>query len=107
MLYIDTVPGSGFSIGSWDSYEDDDVAEILVWTINEFFVKFPELQPNNFYIAGEGYAGVIIPILIKEIARYNDKETTNITLKGFTIGNPATLPEEVDAIQGEFPEYVF
>jgi carboxypeptidase C (cathepsin A) len=49
---------------------------------------------NDLYIAGESYAGVYIPQLVKRIDDYNNKnQETNVykpNLKGFMVGNGIT-----------------
>jgi carboxypeptidase C (cathepsin A) len=57
--------------------------------------KFPEIQANDLYIAGESYAGIYIPQLVKRIDAYNtlhanDKDTYKPNLKGFMVGNGVT-----------------
>jgi len=53
--------------------------------VDLFTNKFPELKANNFFIAGESYAGVYIPTLAKEML-----DNTNINLKGIAVGDPCT-----------------
>jgi serine carboxypeptidase-like clade I len=62
----------------------------------DFFTnKFPELQPNEFFITGESYAGVYIPTLSKEILDHNSNRTSNdssivVNLVGIAVGDPCT-----------------
>ena len=62
----------------------------------DFFTnKFPELQPNEFFITGESYAGVYIPTLSKEILDHNFNRTSNdssivVNLVGIAVGDPCT-----------------
>lgn len=60
----------------------------------DFFRKFPNLKKNDFYIAGESYAGVYIPFLAKKIIDMNElpSSETKIKLKGIMIGNGCTNP---------------
>jgi carboxypeptidase C (cathepsin A) len=37
----------------------------------DFFQKFPEYKKNNFWLAGESYAGKYIPDLAVLIDQYN------------------------------------
>ena len=57
--------------------------------------KFPELQGNDLYIAGESYAGIYVPKLVQRIDTYitdnNGKEGVYVpNLKGFMVGNGVT-----------------
>ena len=46
---------------------------------------------NEFFIAGESYAGIYIPLLASEIINYNRKiDDHKINLKGVLIGNGCT-----------------
>lgn len=54
-----------------------------------FFEKFPELREKDFYITGESYAGIYVPILAYRVLEYNEKaeEGKKIILKGIAVGN--------------------
>ena len=56
-----------------------------------FFTYYPEYKKNNFWIAGESYAGKYIPDLAFRIDHYNLDPTTTaedkMNLKGIFIGN--------------------
>jgi serine carboxypeptidase-like clade 2 len=58
-----------------------------------FFLRYPTLKSNSFYIAGSGYAGVYIARLVQEIITNNQQEINQdkkINLKGVLIGNGCT-----------------
>jgi cathepsin A (carboxypeptidase C) len=65
---------------------DKSTARAARAALQDFFVKFPELISNPFYITGESYAGVYVPTLTKEILD-NAKE---INLVGIAVGDPCT-----------------
>ena len=51
--------------------------------MKEFFAVHKELQTHDVYIAGESYAGVYIPELVKQVLA----KPGLIKLKGFAVGN--------------------
>jgi hypothetical protein len=52
--------------------------------LKAFFKGFPEFAKNEFFITGESYAGIYIPMLAEQIML--DKEN-KINLKGLAVGN--------------------
>jgi len=55
---------------------------MFFWRI--FFVnQFPEFARNGLYVTGESYAGIYVPIIVREIL--NDPGPMN--LKGFAVGD--------------------
>ena len=96
-IYLESPGNVGFSyIDSYmptETYIDDVVAaKENLQALLSFFKKFPSFKKNDFYIAGESYAGVYIPRLAEQIVDYNAKVMTSqkINFKGFTIGNALT-----------------
>jgi cathepsin A (carboxypeptidase C) len=87
ILYLESPAGVGYSYQENNDLKTDDIqtAKDNYLALKNFFEKFPHLKNNSFYITGESYAGVYIPMLALEILR--DKSTIN--LKGLAIGNGA------------------
>lgn len=91
MLYIDNPVGTGYSFTSQYKYYSktlNEAAENLYSALQQFFCIFPEFAKNEFYLAGESYAGKYIPALTAIIhTRNNENNTcTKINLKGLFIG---------------------
>ncbi|KAF8118694.1 hypothetical protein N665_0002s0010 [Sinapis alba] len=101
MLFLEAPVGVGFSYtnNSMDLHKlgDQVTAEDSLAFLTNWFVKFPEFRSNEFYIAGESYAGHYVPQLANAIYDRNKKVTKDsyINLKGFMIGN-AVINEETD-----------
>jgi carboxypeptidase C (cathepsin A) len=79
---------SGDCIASDNSTARDNMEAILTY----MNTKMPELIDNPVYIAGESYAGIYIPYLMRELDSYlsNEKSEFKINLKGMMIGNGLT-----------------
>ena len=68
VLYIESPGDVGYSYidsGLDDDIkvDDDIVAKNNLNAILSFFLKFPEYKNRDFYISGESYAGIYIPML--------------------------------------------
>lgn len=90
VLYIDNPVGTGYSFtDSEEGYArgEDDYAENLYETVRQFFLMFPELLKNDFYVAGESYGGKYAPALAYKIHEANKNSNVKINLKGVSIGN--------------------
>ena len=94
VIYLDSPAGTPFSIaGNSENYHTNDsittfdsLAATQIW-----LMKFPEYRKNPFYIAGESYGGIYVPLLALSILQYNAEMTTSaINLKGILIGNGST-----------------
>merc|ERR1712029_1174612 len=60
MLYIDQPVGTGYSFTDKEqgyATTEDDVARDLYEALRQFYIVFPKLLQNEFYISGESYAG--------------------------------------------------
>jgi len=86
VIFLESPKGVGFSYcndqsncRNTDETTAIDAHEFLV----NFFKGFPEYANNDFFITGESYAGVYIPMLIDQI----DRKGQITTFKGAAIGN--------------------
>ena len=97
LLYITSPQGVGFSLGKAKVLSDSTVAKFNLKALLAFFVKFPNLKKNPFYMSGESYAGVYVPTLAYEIIKFNklpESKDKIINLKGIMVGNACTDPSE-------------
>ncbi|CAL4099750.1 unnamed protein product, partial [Meganyctiphanes norvegica] len=108
VLYIDNPVGTGFSFTEADkgyAKNQSDVGRDLYTAVKQFFLLFPELQSNDFYVSGESYAGKYVPALTYTIHKNNPDEKIKINLKGMAIGDglcdPVTMTD-----YGDFLYYI-
>ena len=94
MLYIESPGEVGFSFVNSESKEDFEVNDDITAKDNlnailSFFLKFPEFKGRDFYLSGESYSGIYIPMLAYEIINYNKivPESNKINVKGIIVGN--------------------
>ncbi|CAG2111056.1 unnamed protein product [Medioppia subpectinata] len=92
VLYLESPSGTGFSYDDNNNYTNTDESTALdnYLSLESFFVKFPQFKKNEFYITGESYAGVYIPMLATNIYQHN----STINLKGVAIGNGLLLDKQ-------------
>jgi vitellogenic carboxypeptidase-like protein len=97
MLYIDNPVGAGFSYtNNTAGYakNENDVGANLFSAVRQFFLLFPDLFKNRFYVTGESYAGKYVPAIAYTI--YSKKSSSDpadrINLRGIAIGNGVTDP---------------
>lgn len=100
LIYIDNPVGTGFSFtDSEDGYakNEKDVGNNLLLGLQQFFLLFPNLQKNEFFVTGESYGGKYVPaigyaILQDSFRKYEDLKQPKINLKGLAIGNGLSDP---------------
>ena len=102
ILYIDSPGGVGFSKLENPKffYNDTIHAVSLNIAIQNFFKVFIEYQGNNFYIAGESYAGTYIPHLVTQMFKYMDENKDAIQLNLALIS-----PETYEKYLNECPHW--
>ncbi|KAI8137123.1 serine carboxypeptidase-domain-containing protein [Fennellomyces sp. T-0311] len=119
IVYLDQPVGTGFSFSDMSAYATDmtQIVDGFMTFLEKFFVLFPQLKEQDFYIAGESYAGTYIPYFTSRILEENKKDNdVNYNLKGIAIGNGWISPEHQynayydfavanDLLQGEYKEY--
>ncbi|EPS99797.1 hypothetical protein FOMPIDRAFT_1123869 [Fomitopsis schrenkii] len=102
ILYVEQPVGTGFSQGTPDINNEDELAEQLVGFFQQFFEVFSELQGKNFYLTGESYAGTYVPYIANYI--YDNPDSIPVPLKGFWISDPSV---SWDVVQEEIPAVAF
>ena len=98
VIYIESPAGVGFSTCpdyiECDFTDDNSADDNLIAVINLMTTKFPDLQKNDLYLAGESYAGIYVPKLASRIDAYIiSKNGTGVylpNLKGIIVGNGVT-----------------
>lgn len=98
IIYIDSPVGTGFSFTDSPSgyaKSSNDVARELLSALQQFFLLFPNLQKNDFFVSGESYGGKFAIALShaihkdnkRQIDYFNDLEMPPINLRGLFIGS--------------------
>jgi carboxypeptidase C (cathepsin A) len=94
MLYLEAPAGVGYSmLGSLsnNNTNDNQTASDNLQALFQWFSYFPEYKTNTFYIAGESYAGIYVPLLAYYIQQSNSNVSNpQINLKGILVGNGVT-----------------
>jgi vitellogenic carboxypeptidase-like protein len=97
LLFIDNPVGVGFSFTqSTDGYVRDEyhVGRDLYSFITQFFTVFNQYAKNDFYIAGESYAGKYVPAFAWTVHENNKKNpAVFVNLKGISIGDGGMDPK--------------
>jgi len=91
VLYLESPKGVGFS--SCDNVKsssscvntDESTAQDAYEFLVNFFQAYPEYKSNKFYITGESYAGIYIPMLMDQLD--TDSLGAKINFIGSAIGN--------------------
>lgn len=103
LIFIDQPVGSGFSFTNSNkgyANNQNDTGRDLLNALHQFFLLFPKLQKNEFFISGESYAGKFVPAIGYAIHQENKRQVNGldgqampkINLKGLIIGNGITDP---------------
>lgn len=111
LIYIDNPVGTGFSFTDSDegyAKNEDDVGKNLLLGLQQFFLLFPNLQTNEFFVSGESYGGKYVPavghaIFVDSQRQEEDPARPKINLKGLAIGNGLSDPEH----QLKYGDYLY
>ncbi|KAL2892494.1 Serine carboxypeptidase-like 18 [Bienertia sinuspersici] len=94
ILFVESPVGTGFSYATTaESYYTDDINASK--QIDEFLRKWFRVHPlfatNPLYVGGSSYTGMTIPFIMQEILNGNEDEPeSNMNIKGYILGSPAT-----------------
>ncbi|XP_024314264.1 serine carboxypeptidase-like 13 isoform X2 [Brachypodium distachyon] len=94
IIFIDAPINAGFSYcREGDAYHSSDtqMASQILEFLRKWLDNHNSFKNNPLYIAGDSYAGLIVPVVASKIA--NEDEFSNMpffNLKGYVVGNPVT-----------------
>uniref|UniRef100_M1AA19 1-O-acylglucose:anthocyanin-O-acyltransferase n=1 Tax=Solanum tuberosum TaxID=4113 RepID=M1AA19_SOLTU len=95
MIFVDLPVGTGFSYATTQkaNYSDDlQSADHSYEFLHKWLIEHQEYLNNPFYVAGDSYSGITVPIVTQVISNGNDMGIKPwINLKGYILGNPVTF----------------
>ncbi|CAD6197732.1 unnamed protein product [Caenorhabditis auriculariae] len=94
ILTLESPAGVGYSYSiDGDVSTGDDQSASENWeALVAFFNEFPQYKSNDFYVTGESYGGIYVPMLTQTIL--DRQGQFNINIKGFAIGNGCVSANE-------------
>lgn len=102
VLWVEQPVGTGFSQGTPNIMDEDDLAAQLVGFLQQFLEVFSELKNKRFYLTGESYAGVYVPYIANYI--YEHPGVLDLELQGIWIADPSL---SWDVVQLQIPAVDF
>jgi len=96
MIFLESPTGVGFSFSPNPAdliTNDTQSAQDNFLFLTAWFAAYPEYAANDFYLSGESYAGVYVPMLAQRITVAAEAGEATINLKGFMVGNGCTGSE--------------
>ena len=79
VLYLESPAGVGFSLNpNGEQFNDNKTAEDNYQFLLNWFVEFSEFADNEFWVTGESYGGVYVPML-GELIMKNQDSSPNAT----------------------------
>ncbi|KAG0697100.1 Alpha/Beta hydrolase protein [Suillus ampliporus] len=102
VLWVEQPVGTGFSQGTPNIQNEDDLAAQLVGFMQQFLEVFAELKGKKLYLTGESYAGTYVPYIANYI--YENPTLIDLSLQGLWINDPSL---SWDVVQQEIPAVDF
>ncbi|KAF9460967.1 alpha/beta-hydrolase [Collybia nuda] len=102
VLWVEQPVGTGFSQGTPNIRNEDDLAEQLVGFMQQFLEVFSELKNKKLYLTGESYAGTYVPYIANYI--YTHPTALPLSLQGIWIADPVL---GWDVVQEQIPAVAF
>ncbi|XP_055810742.1 serine carboxypeptidase-like 2 isoform X3 [Solanum dulcamara] len=98
ILFLEQPAYTGFSYATTsEAYNRTDLQECdLVYEfLRKWFMNNPEFNSNPFYVCGDSYSGITVPVIVQLISDgIEEGKEPLINLQGYSLGNPKTFPEE-------------
>ncbi|KAF7318183.1 Carboxypeptidase [Mycena chlorophos] len=100
MIWVEQPVGTGFSQGTPDIRDEDDLAAQVVGFLTQFLEIFSELKGKKLWISGESYAGMYVPYIANYI--YENPGSLDLNLQGIWIADPVigwdVVQEQIPAV---------
>ncbi|VFQ94628.1 unnamed protein product [Cuscuta campestris] len=94
IIFLDLPVGTGFSYATTSTalHSDDLLMGANAYEfLQKWLVENPEFLANPFYVGGDSYAGITVPIVTEIISNGNDRGIKPfVQLQGYILGNPTT-----------------
>ncbi|KZT30601.1 alpha/beta-hydrolase [Neolentinus lepideus HHB14362 ss-1] len=89
VVWIEQPVGTGFTKGTPNIHNEDELADQFYGFLQQFFSVFSELATKKLYITGESYAGFYIPYIATRIldASAAEKAALPLALQGLLIND--------------------
>ncbi|PKA50422.1 Serine carboxypeptidase-like 18 [Apostasia shenzhenica] len=99
IIFLDSPVGTGFSFSHQpEGYQTGDKswAEHANIFLRKWLADHPQYLSNHLYVAGDSYAGKVVPLVAQYLSNGNDNGMQpRVNLKGYIVGNPST-GEKID-----------
>lgn len=91
VLYVDSPAGVGLSTTEdWNANDSKTAADMHAFLL-KWLTEFSEYQGHDFFVSGESYGGIYVPMITREVVRGIEAGVSpTIHLKGYMIGNGCT-----------------
>ncbi|KAG5637430.1 hypothetical protein H0H81_004589 [Sphagnurus paluster] len=100
VLWVEQPVGTGYSQGTPNIKNEDELAAQLVGFMQQFLEVFSELKNKNLYMSGESFAGTMLPYTANYI--YQHPKELDLKLKGIWIADPSlswnVVQEQIPAV---------
>nr|XP_019069231.1 serine carboxypeptidase-like 18 isoform X2 [Solanum lycopersicum] len=98
VIFLDQPVNTGFSYATNDAaykYTDIQACEYVDEFLRKWLDDHPQFISNPFYVAGNSYSGMTIPVITQLISNRNaEGKEPLINLQGYLLGNPLTFSQE-------------
>ncbi|OBZ69475.1 Serine-type carboxypeptidase F [Grifola frondosa] len=100
VLWVEQPVGTGFSQGTPNITNDDELAQQVAGFLVQFLEVFSELKGSNFHVSGESYAGFYVPYIANWLYEHPIKD---LNLQGIWIADPSLswgiVQQEIPALR--------
>ncbi|CAN4115161.1 unnamed protein product [Withania somnifera] len=100
ILFLEQPADTGFSYApTSEAYKCTDLqaSDQVYEFLRKWFINHPEFISNPFYVSGDSYSGITVPVIVQLISDGIEAgREPLINLKGYSLGNPKTFLEETN-----------